>query len=215
MIWWWYKRLVYFFAPSGITGLPVVADRLTNPIRWNKLFAQDVFSRSTTFRFLSSLFAIRACVIAIATTVFTTPPFFGIACRYFMTFSSISDPNRSGLPRLTFVKLVRPCSYFFRWSWTVLSPSEYFRAAREFLWIEAYLSIISISSLVDLTYFLFFLGRLRLKLRQLQIPQSHPNFVLWYLSCGSRTCKTRWKVVQTEASFLLHIKEFAHLMLIL
>ena len=81
MIWWWYKRSASFFAPSGMTGLLVVADRLRNPIRWNKLFGQDVFSRSSTFRFLSSHFAIRACAIATATTVFTTSPFLRITCR--------------------------------------------------------------------------------------------------------------------------------------
>ena len=31
------------FALSGMTGLPVVPDSLTNPIRWNKLFVQDFF----------------------------------------------------------------------------------------------------------------------------------------------------------------------------
>ena len=150
MIWWWYKKPVSFFAPSGMTGFLVVVDRLRNPIRWNKFFVVDVFSRSSTFRFLSSLFAIRACAIAIATTVFATPPFFRKACRYFMTFSSIFDP------RLTFAELVKPRSYFFRWSQTVLSSTEYFRAAREFPWIKAYLPIFSISSLVNVTNFLFF-----------------------------------------------------------
>ena len=129
MIWWWYKRPASFFAPSGMTDLPVVADRLTNPIRWNELFVQDVFPRSITFRFLSSLFAIRACAISNfhnRSTIFTTAPFFRIACRYFMTFSWISDPNGNVLPRLTFVELVRPYSYFFRWSRTVLPPIQCF-----------------------------------------------------------------------------------------
>ena len=37
----------------------------------------------------------------------------------------------------------------------MLSPTEYFRAAREFPWIEPYLPIFSIFSLVNVIYFLF------------------------------------------------------------
>ena len=132
-----------------------------------------------------------------------------------MTFSLISDPNRSGLTRLTFVELVRPYSYFFWWSWTVVSPTEYFRPLQEFSWIETYLTIFSISSLINVTYFLFWGNVWDCSWKSFKLYSTHPNVVLWYLNCGSRTCKAWWKVVENEAYFLLYIKEFAHLLLTL
>ena len=205
IIWWWYKRAAPFFAPSGMTGLPVVADCLTNPIRWNKLFVQDVFSRSSTFRFLSSLIAIRACAIAIATTVFTMPPFFRIACWYFMTFSTISDLNRSGLTRLILWNLWGLVYTFFRWSRTVLSPTEYFCASREFPCMKAYLPIFSISSLVNVTYFLFW-GCLRLKLKQFETSQQPPQ------CCPLISQLQKSKPVYNGPSIVIRLLTFVHLL---
>ena len=84
--------------PFVISGLAVVAASFTNPIRRNKLFVQEDFAKSMFERYSSSLFLIKAFAVAMATTVLTTPPFFLIANKTFLIFSS-KALNLSGRPR--------------------------------------------------------------------------------------------------------------------
>ena len=59
-------------ANSRISGFEVVAARLQNPIRLNKLYAHVVDSTSINFKCSSLLLAINALAVATAATEFTT-----------------------------------------------------------------------------------------------------------------------------------------------
>ena len=112
-IWCWNINLASFFASSGISGFDVVHVRFLNPMRLKRLFAQDVDSKSIHFKCSSWLLTISDFAVAIATTVFTTPPFLLTTCRKVWTFGS-KVPDMSGLPRFRneiFEKL--SASFFF------------------------------------------------------------------------------------------------------
>ena len=119
-------------ALSAIFGLLVVAARLTNPIRRKRLLAHSVFSKSIRLGCSSLLCLIKAFAVAMATTVFTIPPFFSNICKYSCTFLSISLPRRKGWPTFFFDSTTsvdgsgrsfNTDSYLARTALAVLSPN--------------------------------------------------------------------------------------------
>ena len=73
----WRKRIsASFFAPSGMFGLPVVAAIFTKSSLLKRLFAQDEFSKSSSFKCSRLLLSIKAFAVATTTTFLTISPFF-------------------------------------------------------------------------------------------------------------------------------------------
>ena len=65
-----------FLALSGISTLKVVAALLTSPMRWNKLWIHHLPSKSTDTGSGLPLRFTRVLATDLATTSFTSPPFF-------------------------------------------------------------------------------------------------------------------------------------------
>ena len=86
----------FFFALLGSITFPVVASRFLKPIPLNKLWVQS-FPNFKTLRLLLSPCSIKAFAIAIEKV--TYPPLERKVMIYFLTFSSMSFPRSSGLPR--------------------------------------------------------------------------------------------------------------------
>ena len=93
-------ELQLFLAPSGVSGLEVIAAFFMKPIRQKIIFAQKHLSRTINFRFSLSLFSIRTLVVAIANTVITRTPFLRKANKNVLIFSP-RCANMSGLPRFS------------------------------------------------------------------------------------------------------------------
>ena len=90
-------RAALLLGRFGFSGFEVLLTRLTEPILRNRVFVHNEFERSRAFRCSRSLLAMRAFVVAMATTELTAPPFLQIIWRKMQTFSS-TDSNIRGLP---------------------------------------------------------------------------------------------------------------------
>ena len=92
-----------FLALSGISTVPVVEIRFTNPIRLNKPLAHEDESKSICPTLYSGYLAISALAVAIAMADEISPPLLLIANKYRWTISS-SEPSQRVRPRVRHFK---------------------------------------------------------------------------------------------------------------
>ena len=87
-----------FFAPAGISTLPVVPVRLTKLMRWNRILAQIQFRNYCTWlSSWSGCLSTKASAAAMATAVLTTPPLDLVFFKKVWIILS-SPPRSNGLP---------------------------------------------------------------------------------------------------------------------
>ena len=110
---------LFSMRPSCMITFPVVTARSLKPIRLNKLWAQS-FPNFKAFSLSLSHCSIKVFATAIAIEKVACPPLYLI---YFLTFSSMSLPRSSGLPR---------CNMTMEFSMDLLLFSESFIWARYF-----------------------------------------------------------------------------------
>ena len=92
-----YKSWASFFAPLGISILPVIFMRFLEPILRKRFFSQDDESRSMWSNIKCGFLAIRALATDTAMTEVIKPPLLQRANKNFWTIWS-KLPNKSGRP---------------------------------------------------------------------------------------------------------------------
>ena len=95
IILWWKRKPAFLMALSGIFGLPVVAARLTNLILQKRLLAHSIFSKSIHLRCSYLLCSVKVFAVAMATTLFTMPPFFRNTFLLHFLINFINKKQRS------------------------------------------------------------------------------------------------------------------------